>query len=224
MELMIVIVIVALLALTVLMSVQRQIQRGHDSRKKQDLARIRTALEEYYNDHGAFPTQDEWNAMHCDSGNGMEFLKPYLDNKPIPCDPLTRLPYEYILGTDCNGMVLLTKLGDNSDLDIKKNGCDAIAGCGYTAGYNFGLSLGDCIIPKGGIVIGPVPTAGPTAVPTQAVYPVGSIKCGMDYACNSNPSCTKPGFAFQTDCEAICSDRSSEETKQKYMCGYIGIQ
>lgn len=195
MELLIVIVIVAMLSLLVLMNVQRQIQRGNDSRKKQDLIRIRTALEEYYNDHGTFPTTAEWNAMNCRTGAGMDFLKPYLDGRPIPCDPLTRMPYEYILGTDCNGFVVLTKLGDDSDLDIKKNGCDAIAGCGYTSGYNFGFSSGDCLIPKGGVAVGPLPTAGPTAEPTLPVLP-GNWRCTSMGICN-NVGCADV-FGYQT--------------------------
>ncbi len=195
MELMIVIVIVALLALAVLMNVQRQIQRGYDSRKKQDLTRIRTALEEYYNDHGAFPEEDVWSAMNCRTGAGMDFLKPYLDGRAIPCDPLTSMPYEYILNSDCNGMVLLTKLGDNSDLDITKNGCDALAGCGYTAGYNFGLSSGDCIIPKGGVIVGPLPTTAPTVGPTIPVVP-GNWRCTSSGVCN-NVEC-EAVFGYQT--------------------------
>lgn len=203
-ELMIVIVIVALLALAVVINIQKQVQRGYDSRKKQDLTRIRTALEEYYNDHGAFPEEDVWNAMNCRTHAGMEFLTPYLDGKPIPCDPLTSLPYEYILNSDCNGMVLLTKLGDDSDLDITKNGCDALAGCGYTVGYNFGLSLGDCIIPKAGVAVGPMPTVAPTIGPTIPVVP-GSWRCNSKGECNSVFGCTQPGFASIEMCQQQCA-------------------
>lgn len=195
MELLIVIAIVALLAVFVLMNIQRQTQRGYDSRKKQDITRIRTALEEYFNDHGTYPEEAVWYGMNCGMNTGMEFLKPYLDNKPIPCDPLTRMPYEYVLNTDCNGFVILTKLGDSSDSDITKNGCDASAGCGYIQGYNFGLSSGDCLIPKGGIVVGPLPTSAPSVGPTMPIAP-GNWRCTIRGGCE-NVDCVGV-YGYQT--------------------------
>lgn len=59
MEIMIVIVIIGLLAGTVTLSVKYYISKANVNRAKQDLATIRTAVEQFYADKGRYPTTAE---------------------------------------------------------------------------------------------------------------------------------------------------------------------
>lgn len=122
-EIIIVITIIVALAVLLLWAWQNQALKGRDARRRADLAKIRTALEDYYNDHGCYPPA---SALACDPGTG---LQPYITK--IPCDPITGESYHYEfegLDTCPNGYVLFTNLET-----IPKGGC----GPGNL--YNYGL-------------------------------------------------------------------------------------
>jgi type II secretory pathway pseudopilin PulG len=175
-ELLIVVAIVMLLAIATLLVLSRQINRANDSRRKQDLVAIRSALEEYYNDNNQFPDETTWNSMNCKTEGGMSFLSKYLGGKNVPCDPQAKSTYHYEANPGgCSGFVLMASLRDTSDADISRLGC-AATGCGYGYGYNYGVSAGDCRVPVAGF--DPVATPAPTPVPGVTPGPFGCTSDG----------------------------------------------
>lgn len=87
-EISIVVTIVVILALAVLIGLNpiAQIVKGYDTRRKADLAMIKTAFESYYADHDCYPAASI--LTHC----GGTDLRPYLNT--IPCDPNDNTPYK----------------------------------------------------------------------------------------------------------------------------------
>lgn len=86
-ELLIVMVIIGILATIAIAFYRNQIFKANDARRKADLDRIKTAVEEYEKDHNCYPLP---SLMTCNPGTG---LVPYLDK--IPCDPVTHASYFY---------------------------------------------------------------------------------------------------------------------------------
>ncbi len=143
-EILVVIAILAIVMLVALFAYQRHLMRSRDMQRKTDLDSLRTAFEEYYNDHRCYPP------MECVVLCGSNCLSPYL--KSIPCDPLTHESYLYqsALGDYCDGYRLLAKLEITDDQDILGVGCnpEAKVGCdedypGYNWGVAVGMQLGD---------------------------------------------------------------------------------
>lgn len=190
-ELLIVIAIIAILFVLVTMNWKRQTDRANDSRRKSDLAKIKRAFEEYYNDHECYPPPTILS--NCGSGD----LKPYIPE--VPCDPVTKLPYKYVPLDDtnyCKGYRALTTLKDLSDPDITRLGCNAMTGCGFGASYNWGISSGTSLVASGFD-----PNITPT--PTSAFSP-GSFACTPAGTCNSygNPGASGcPGTYADPDCK-----------------------
>lgn len=179
-EMLIVVAILAVLAVSVMVNWQRQVERGFDIRRKADLAKIRKAFEEYYNDFGCYPPTTILN--NCGSTgtptSTPQGLSPYIP--AIPCDPGTKLPYKYEVQDPtniCKGYIILAGLSDKSDPDISALGCDAVQGCGYGAGYNYGLAAGGQVKKEGFVVTG-VPTPSPTASSGG-----GALACSPDGMC-----------------------------------------
>jgi general secretion pathway protein G len=112
-ELLIVVAVITLLALLAINVFYRQISKSNDSRRKADLKRIGVAAEEYEKDHNCYPT-----AIECGEQSGQE-VYPYLRN--VPCDPSTRLKYEYEPGppASCPSWYrIYTKLQNEADPQI----------------------------------------------------------------------------------------------------------
>lgn len=168
MELLIVIAIIALLALLgLLVNWKKSIFRANDARRKTDLANIRRSFEEYYNDHNCYP-----DAAILDNCGGTG-LAPYLAK--IPCDPATREGYKYQPDSDtntCLGNRVCAKLQDWNDPDITTLGCDAQAGCGWGAYWNYCLATGTTVTAPGFI-----PGQSPTPIPTPTPYYDGPFAC-----------------------------------------------
>jgi len=143
-ELLIVIAIIGILvAIIAGVNWKNQVNRGYDARRKEDLTRLRTALEEYYNDHDCYPPASV--LAEC-GGTG---LRPYLD--AIPCDPVTRDTYKYVpaeSGT-CQGNRLCAELADTGDPQITAIGCNPVTGCGWGVGYNYCLASGVSVTAPG---------------------------------------------------------------------------
>jgi prepilin-type N-terminal cleavage/methylation domain-containing protein len=121
-----------------------QLQKGFDSRRKGDLAAMKTMLEQYYNDRGCYPDSATLNsAALCGS---TQFLNQGM--KRFVCDPETKLPYLYepIGVPPCNGYRVFTRLKNTGDGDITAVGCTPTA-CGTHAGVNYGLSSGEPLVP-----------------------------------------------------------------------------
>lgn len=86
-ELLIALSIVVALAAIALATYRSQTAKALDAKRKEDLARIQIAIEEYEKDHSCYPAPD---LLSCDPGTG---LQPYIDK--IPCDPVTGQSYYY---------------------------------------------------------------------------------------------------------------------------------
>lgn len=93
-EILIAISVLVVLGITALVGINpiAQIFKGYDAHRRDDLNKIKTALENYYSDHEQYPLFPLVNADNkptyiCES----DFLKPYLS--AMPCDPSKKTPY-----------------------------------------------------------------------------------------------------------------------------------
>ena len=172
-EVLITIAIIALLFIIALWNWRNQIGRGYDARRKSDLARIKIAFEDYYNDKNCYPP--DTILENCGGGE----LQPYM--KEIPCDPTKRIPYAYIPEDPdgCSGYRVLAALEDTSDPDIAKVGCSVSEGCGYGPVYNYGISSGVPVLGSGPPIGEP-----PTSTPAPTVPAVPAWACTPDGTCN----------------------------------------
>ena len=94
-EMTIIVGIIAIVAIFLLIGLDpiKQFFKGYDTVRKSDLAKLKTAFENYYNDKECYP--DGSVLSMC----GSNILQPYLDK--IPCNPGTQEPYEvYMLPAD----------------------------------------------------------------------------------------------------------------------------
>lgn len=105
MELLIVMVLLGILVALGTGSYASSIRRGRDNRRKSDLRNIATALESYYNDKGAYPTNNSnvemvgcgigdlgvcsWGGQFSDKNNTLYMVM-------IPDDPASKYKYFYI--------------------------------------------------------------------------------------------------------------------------------
>ena len=189
-ELVIVITLISLLTIIGMMSWRQQIAKARDAQRKADLQKISIAFEEYFSDNGCYPAADI--LTNC----GGDELKPYLNK--IPCDPITREPYQYITD-DANPSCyknyrLLANLGNATDPAIAALGCDAPVGCGYDGAYNFGISSNNVPVTSG-VVASPTPSASPapSASPTPSASPGGPTPSASPkwYYCQDFGNCTE---------------------------------
>lgn len=185
-ELVVALAIVGILAVWMLASLKPtvQIAKTNDSKRKSDLKRIQTALEDYYNDHNCYPP-----ALVCNDP-----FSPYLEK--IPCDP-DGGSYEYDVpeGIDCPQYYrIYTKLKYTADPDIEKVGCKS--GCGPAGVYNYGVASSNVALEVGTAV---PPT--PTTLPGGQYYgcfsgvcqPLPGSICSPNYQSeNCYDSCSNP--------------------------------
>lgn len=162
-ELLIVVAIIAILAvLFLLVSWKRSVYRAQDAQRKTDIANVRRAFEEYYNDNSCYPSMDILDSC---GGNALD---PYLAK--IPCDPTTSEPYKYQPDSDtnvCLGNRVCAKLQDWADPDITTLGCHPQNGCGWGAFWNYCLATGTTVTAPG---FDPGATPTPSPSPTPAYY------------------------------------------------------
>lgn len=115
--------------------------RGYDARRKKDLARMKVAFEEYFNDKGCYPTQAYIDSQSCD-GTG---FRPWLAR--WPCDPGR---VAYVIGIDNSPCPRWFKIGtqlrDRKDPDIPAGWYDQsglnhfIDGVATIEDVNYGVS------------------------------------------------------------------------------------
>lgn len=131
-ELIVVITLVSLLTVSMIAggNFLNQLKKGRDARRKTDLASLKNVMEDYYNDHGNYPTAAEMDNSDCQKA-----LTPYI--RILPCDS-QKTPYTYVISSTGQEYQLYTKLEYIGDPDIAKNGCSA--GCGPNTLYNYGIS------------------------------------------------------------------------------------
>mgnify|MGYP001611882992 CR=1 FL=1 len=199
-ELLIVVSIIAILSVIfLLVNWKRTIYRATDARRKTDIANIRRAFEEYYNDNSCYP------AITVLAVCGGTTLSPYLSK--IPCDPASREPYLYQPDSEANvclGNRVCVKLQDIGDPDITTLGCHPTNGCGWGAGWNYCLATGTTVTASG-FNPGLPPTPGPSAT---HMY-LGSYGCTPGGSCNlyDNPAAHGCPVSFaENNCQGLCGN------------------
>lgn len=101
-----------------------QALKGADARRKADIKKIQTAVEEYEKDHDCYPIP---TLVSCEPGNG---LQPYLNK--IPCDPVTNASYYYDYeDSSCPSWYRFYTRLENEQDDA------AISGLGPAGAYNY---------------------------------------------------------------------------------------
>lgn len=138
-----VLAVVAILAILITMSIftfMTQLTKGRDARRKADLEKMKTVLEDYLNDSSCYPA---------DLPFGGDFT-PYLSQ--LPADPLDNTYYNYFYSYDGSpGVVckswykIYAKLENTADPIIIKVGCREstecpLGGCGPSCNYNYWVS------------------------------------------------------------------------------------
>jgi prepilin-type N-terminal cleavage/methylation domain-containing protein len=131
-ELLIVMTIVILLLMMAIGVINpiAMVNRGHDAKRKDDLAKIKLAFEEYYSDKSCYPSgsvlSDLMSQSNCNSNAVFgSWIKTW------PCDPSTRQPYYIYVGQPepvCpQKFMVYANLQNHNDKDIPPNF--------YSAGY-----------------------------------------------------------------------------------------
>ena len=95
-ELLLVMALIGVLAsaLIVLINPVAQFQRSRDSQRKNDLAQVQRALEQYYNDFNSYPASSGVPNYYILSNAWGTPWTPYMD--VLPKDPATTQTYRYI--------------------------------------------------------------------------------------------------------------------------------
>jgi len=200
-ELLIVVTIVGMLTLLALYAFHLQVLKGRDAKRKADLAKLQTTLEDYLNDNDCYPASLECN---------QDFL-PYLS--AVPCDPVNGRANIYYYSVSQEGTCkrwykIFTTLENKKDPIIEKIGCTSST-CGpfnyLVASANVEFltqQLGEIYPPAppgvplptptspptptpGGVTSTPTPTggAGPTSTPTPTptFIPTPTPTCGVGW-------------------------------------------
>ena len=106
-----------------------------DAKRQDDLVKLKTALEHYYQDTGCYPSPEL--ISQC-GGDGLE---PYLNS--MLCDPRSNQPYAYYR-SGCHTYRLLTTLEYDSNPAIAQSGCTLGCGADLTGDgqgdFNYGVS------------------------------------------------------------------------------------
>jgi hypothetical protein len=95
-----------------------QVDKANDARRKKDLAKIKVAFEEYYNDKGCYPSGELLENLNNDSSCGTGVFSPWIEE--WPCDPTMKTAY-YVFTQEvgCPGWFkLITNLSNQNDRDI----------------------------------------------------------------------------------------------------------
>ncbi len=205
-ELLIALAIVALLILLLMIGQGLQLSRGEDARRKADLAKLKVAFEDYYNDHNCYPPPAL--LQRCYSSD----LAPYVAK--IPCDPRSKQPYPYYLDSTCQWYALYTTLGDLHDPVTPTLGC--FPTCGVTGqSYNYIQTNGKLSPAQTAIIInGGGSSGGPTPTPTPAPTPSGSGTPGPStspsgsgsLACDPSGQCNIYADPAGSGCPVVYSD------------------
>lgn len=142
-EILAVVAILLVLMIAAFRALGGDIAKSRDAQRKKDLRAIKTAMEDYYDDHQAYPPKTFFEKSAC----GTDIFAPYL--KVMPCDPVTGEPYLYLsLPADSDaptqGYRVLTRLDISSDPIIGELGC--VNGCvpdypNYVYGISEGVAL-----------------------------------------------------------------------------------
>lgn len=138
-EILVVVSLIGVLTIFAAVNVAQQPLKARDAVRKDDLQRIKNALEGYYSDAGSYPPANVLSSC------GSTALSPYL--KSVPCDPKTKLPYRYQVLTTPHRYRVLTKLENGADPIIAELYCNP--NCGVNVGgvvdLNYGVAGGTTV-------------------------------------------------------------------------------
>ncbi len=119
------IVVLLVLAATGNLNPIAQVNKGYDARMKKDLARIKVAFEEYYNDRGCYPSYElihnQWRLGDGENCNKPLSFFPWLS--PWPCQP-DGVSYRIVVDMseknyDCpSWFKVFAKLSNKNDKDV----------------------------------------------------------------------------------------------------------
>lgn len=118
--------------------------KGQDARRKKDLARIRVALEEYYNDNKCYPTADfvKTYLMNPDSCDKRVDQFPQLS--PWICDPYAKIPYMLsVTGDNCpRSYKIFTMLSNQTSAGTVASSPTSVCTYGFANGLRYsGVNL-----------------------------------------------------------------------------------
>lgn len=170
-EILIVVAVLLLILVAVFRSLGNDVNKARDAQRKKDLAEIKVAFENYYNDRNCYPPADALS--QCGANN----LNPYL--KQIPCDPLGQnylyLPEGNSDGATCGGYRILSKISPrdpNVELVGCPGGCGVPEGISDQAAYNYGVAEG---IALNQLATFPIIEPSATMTPSATTTPTGPI-------------------------------------------------
>jgi len=172
MEMMLAVAILGILLIISMLSFIDQLGKGRDGRRKEDIHLLKTAVEQYYDDHGCYPPAE---MVVCESTS----LDPYIEI--VPCDPINHGDYVYDYLVDgCDGYVIYTSLEHRSDPVVVSLGCSS--GCGIEGNYNYYVA-----------------SAGQNAIdPTPPITPTPTVPPLCDGSCLPNQCMTCcPGAGYR---------------------------
>ena len=159
-ELLITVSIIGLLTLLAIFAFHLQLMKGRDAKRKADLAKLQTTLEDYLNDNDCYP-----ETLTCNDS----FL-PYLSS--IPCDPINGRENIYYYSVSQEGTCkrwykIFTTLENKKDPIIEKIGCTRET-CG-PFNYLVASSNAEILVQQLGEVYPPAPPGVPlpTSTPTS---------------------------------------------------------
>ncbi len=159
-EVLVVISILAIIASFVSPEVISQLKKARDAKRKLDINLIQKALEQYYDSTNYYPA-------YLGNCNDQLSLGSHDLIPKIPCDPITNVPYAYIVsGAESSSWFqIYTKLEKTDDKIIELIGCQS--GCGPSCQYNYGVSSPNKDLDR----CTPTPTIPiPTLTPTPIQY------------------------------------------------------
>ena len=135
-EITIVIALLTTLSSAILFSnIKSPLQKGRDSKRKQDLNTMARYFEDYFNDRGTYPAENPAGNIEGAPWGGP--FGTYASN--LPSDPLApaRQYYYQTDPTNQNMFVVYALLENESDAGISNSGCSN--GCGPDRSYNYAV-------------------------------------------------------------------------------------
>lgn len=152
-ELLVIVTVLGVLmgVLLVIINPETQFKKARDTGRRASLKTVQAALEQYYNDNGAYPPTACWSGDACWTLGAGSFLGSNATNyiKTLPTDPKqvganctlsAAYGFQYKpSGSGNTSYVLATRFENLKDVYVQTGG---LAGCYWSApnGFNFSLS------------------------------------------------------------------------------------
>lgn len=191
-EITIVMALLVLLSSTILFAnIKTPLQKGRDTKRKQDLNKMARYFEDYFNDQGTYPRENPAGNIEGAPWGGS--FGTYASN--LPSDPLApaRQYYYQTDPTNQNMFVVYALLENESDADISNTNCTG--GCGPGRSYNYAVYSYNVAMVDGQ----PVYHGSTLGVSTQILDPNSSYRRS---SCNENQCgyCRQCGPRGGQDC------------------------